>query len=55
VQHVCRFHNATAPWKVLAGDFRGNPRRITMIVKAVQTLQYLIRDPFGSARTVTTS
>jgi hypothetical protein len=42
-------------WKVLAGDFRGNPRRITMIVKAVQTLQYLIRDPFGSARTVTTS
>ena len=42
-------------WKVLANDFRGNPRRITMIVKAVQTLQYLIRDPFGSARTVTTS
>jgi DDE superfamily endonuclease len=42
-------------WKVLAGDFRGNPRRITRIVKAVQTLQHLIRDPFGPARTVTTS
>jgi hypothetical protein len=42
-------------WRVLANDFRGNPRRITLIVKAVQTLQYLIRDPFGSARIVTTS
>ena len=37
-------------WKVLANDFRGNPRRITRIVKAVQTLQYLIRQPFGPAR-----
>jgi len=42
-------------WKVLANDFRGNPRRITRIVKAVQALQYLIRDPFGPARPVTTS
>ena len=42
-------------WRVLANDFRGNPRRITTIVKAVQALQYLIRDPFGPARTVTTS
>ena len=42
-------------WRVLANDFRGSPRRITVIVKAVQTLQYLIRDPFGSARTVITS
>jgi DDE superfamily endonuclease len=42
-------------WRVMANDFRGNPRRITLIVKAVQTLQYLIRDPFGSARIVTTS
>jgi hypothetical protein len=25
------------------------------LVKAVQALQYLIRDPFGSGRTVTTS
>jgi hypothetical protein len=40
-------------WRVLANDFRGNPRQITTIVKAVQTLQYLIRDPFGSARAVT--
>ena len=38
---------------ILANDFRGNPRQITTIVKAVQTLQYLIRDPFGSARAVT--
>jgi DDE superfamily endonuclease len=42
-------------WKVLAIDFRGNPRQITTVVKAVQALQYLIRDPFGSTRTVTTS
>jgi len=45
-------------WKVLANDFRGNPRRITRIVKAVQALQalqYLIRGPFGPARPVTTS
>jgi hypothetical protein len=42
-------------WRVLANDFRGNPRRITRIVKAVQALQYLLRDPFGPARTVTTS
>ena len=42
-------------WKVLANDFRGNPRRITRIVKAVQALQYLIRDPFGPTRPVTTS
>jgi DDE superfamily endonuclease len=42
-------------WRVLAIDFRGNPRQITTVVKAVQALQYLIRDPFGSARTVTTS
>jgi hypothetical protein len=42
-------------WKVLANDFRGNQRRITRIVNAVQALQYLIRDPFGPARPVTTS
>ena len=42
-------------WRVLANDFRGSPRQLTAIVKAVQTLQYLIRDPFGSPRTVTTS
>ena len=38
-------------WKVLANDFRGRPHQITGIVKAVQALQYLIRDPFGPART----
>ena len=37
-------------WKILASDFRGNPRRITPIVKAVQALQYLIRDPFSPAQ-----
>jgi hypothetical protein len=37
-------------WKVLAGDYRGSPTQITMIVKAVQAVQYMIRDPFGTAR-----
>ncbi len=35
-------------WRVLANDFRGNPRRLTTIVKAVQALQYLIRDPLSA-------
>lgn len=35
-------------WKVLACDFRGSPTQITTVVKAVQTLQYWIRDPFGA-------
>ncbi|HZM84321.1 MAG TPA: transposase family protein [Candidatus Limnocylindrales bacterium] len=34
-------------WRILANDFRGDPRRLTVVVKAVQALQYLIRDPFG--------
>ncbi|MFB9578488.1 transposase family protein [Streptomyces yanii] len=42
-------------WKVLACDFRGSPRQITVIVKAVLTLQYLIRDPFGTNKNETTS
>ena len=37
-------------WRVLTCDFRGNPRQLTAVVKAVQTLQYLIRDPFGTGR-----
>ena len=36
-------------WKVLAGDYRGSPTQITLIVKAVQAAQYMIRDPFGTA------
>jgi hypothetical protein len=36
-------------WRVLTCDFRGRPRQLTTIVKAVQALQYLIRDPFGTA------
>ena len=36
-------------WKVLAGDYRGSPKQITLIVKAVQAAQYMIRDPFGTA------
>ncbi|MDT0468380.1 transposase family protein [Streptomyces gibsoniae] len=42
-------------WKVLACDFRGSPHQITVIVKAVLTLQYLIRDPFGLNTNETTS
>jgi hypothetical protein len=40
-------------WKVLACDFRGSPTQITTVVKAVQALHYMIRDPFGTAGTVT--
>jgi hypothetical protein len=40
-------------FKVLAGDFRGSPTQITLAVKAVQTLQYWTRDPFGATETVT--
>jgi hypothetical protein len=36
-------------WKVLAGDFRGSPKQITRIVKAVLTLHYWIRAPFTVA------
>jgi hypothetical protein len=36
-------------------NFRGRPRQLTAIVKAIQTLQYLIRDPFGTARVDTAS
>jgi hypothetical protein len=42
-------------WKVLTCDFRGRPGQLTMIVKAVQALQYLIRDPFGTGRVDTAS
>jgi hypothetical protein len=42
-------------WRVLACDFRGHPRQLTTVVKAVQTVQYLIRDPFGTAGTGTGS
>jgi len=38
-------------WRVLTNDFRGRPRQLTPVVKAIQTLQYMIRDPFGTART----
>jgi hypothetical protein len=42
-------------WKVLTNDFRGRPRQLTPIVKAVQALQYLIRDPFDTTSTDTAS
>jgi hypothetical protein len=48
-----RANSQLKQWKVLANDFRGDPRQITTIVKAVQTLQYLIREPFSPARTAT--
>jgi hypothetical protein len=35
-------------WRVLAMDFRGRPGQLTAVVKAVQTLQYWIRDPFAT-------
>jgi hypothetical protein len=35
-------------WRVLTCDFRGRPGQLTAIVKAIQALQYLIRDPFGT-------
>jgi len=38
---------------VLTHDFRGRPRQLTTVVKAVQALQYLIRDPFGTVGTGT--
>lgn len=42
-------------WRVLACDFRGHPRQLTTVVKAIQTVQYLIRDPFGTNSTGTGS
>ncbi|MEV4418339.1 transposase family protein [Catellatospora sp. NPDC049609] len=42
-------------WRVLACDFRGRPRQLTTVVKAVQALQYLTRNPFGTAKTDTAS
>jgi hypothetical protein len=42
-------------WRVPANDFRGRPRQLTTVVKAVQALQYLIRDPFNTTGTDTTS
>lgn len=42
-------------WRVLTCDFRGRPRQLTPVVKAVQALQYLIRDPFGTVGTDTAS
>jgi len=42
-------------WRVLANDFRGRPRQITQIVKAVLTMHHWIRDPFGRAATVAES
>jgi hypothetical protein len=36
-------------WRVFSCDFRGRPRQLTTVVKAVQALQYLIRDPFSTA------
>jgi hypothetical protein len=41
--------------RVLTIDFRGEPHQLTTVVKAVQTLHYWIRDPFGTDSTVTGS
>jgi len=50
-----RANSQLKSWRVLANDFRGRPRQLTAIVKAVQALQYMIRDPFGTARVDTAS
>ncbi|MER6590328.1 hypothetical protein ABT214_00365 [Micromonospora purpureochromogenes] len=36
-------------WGVLANNFPGRPGQFTTVVKAVQALQYLIRDSFTAA------
>ena len=41
--------------RILAIDFRGEPKQLTMVVKAVQTLHYWTRDPFGTHTVVTGS
>jgi hypothetical protein len=40
-------------WRVLTCDFRGQPRQLTTVVKAIQALHYWIRDPFGALTTMT--
>jgi hypothetical protein len=42
-------------WRVLTADFRGEPHQLTTVVKAIQTLHYWIRDPFGTLAPVTGS
>lgn len=42
-------------WRVLTNDFRGRPQQLTAIVKAVQAVQYMIRDPFATVRADTAS
>lgn len=42
-------------WRVLTADFRGQPRQLTTVVKAIQTLHYWIRDPFAVLAPVTGS
>lgn len=42
-------------WRVLVLDFRGRPGQLTAVVKAVQTLQHWIRDPFGTLGVVAES
>lgn len=42
-------------WRVLTSDFRGHPRQLTTVVKAIQALHYEIRDPFGTRTIVAAS
>jgi hypothetical protein len=54
----CRGERANAQLKqrrVLAIDFRGKPKQLTTVVKAVQTVHYWTRDPFGAGTAVTES
>lgn len=50
-----RANSQLKQWRVLTSDFRGQPRQLTAVVKAIQALHYLIRDPFGARAAVTGS
>jgi DDE superfamily endonuclease len=39
-------------WRVLVCQFRGRPGQLSTVVKAIQALQYMIRDPFGRSITI---
>ncbi|MBV1855780.1 transposase family protein [Catellatospora tritici] len=42
-------------WRVLTADFRGQPRQLPTVVKAIDTMHHWIRDPFGVLAPVTGS
>ena len=50
-----RANSQLKQWRVPTNDFRGQPRQLTPVVKAIQTLHYWIRDPFAALTSVTGS